>query len=104
MILLPCLCTASLLFWTQIPESQKIRTMVQKPGVPESPVLCVSYFQCGRAMRVDRVFCCAAVTHLGMLCGQKETALPDSKHPYISFLFLTGFISQKKGQEKEGKR
>lgn len=61
----------------------------------------VSCFQSGRAMRIDSVFCSAAVTHPGMLCGQKETVLADFKHPYVSFLFLIGFISQKKRQEKE---
>ena len=55
-------------------------------------------------MRIDSVFSSAAVTHPGVLCGQKETVLTDFEHPYVSFLFLIVFISQKKGQEKEGKR
>jgi len=39
-------------------------------------------------MRVDSVFCSAAVTHPGVLCGQQETVLADFKHPYVSSLFL----------------
>lgn len=57
---------------------------------------CVLYFQCGRTPW-RRLFCCAAVTHPGMLCGQKEIVLTDFKHPYVSFLFL------RRGKKKKGR-